>query len=37
MGTGAVTLRLGKKKIGEGLFEKQVPYYFTANETFDVG
>jgi arylsulfatase len=38
MGTGGtVTLRLGKKKIGEGRFEKQVPYYFTANETFDVG
>jgi len=32
-----VTLRLGKKKIGEGRFEKQVAYYFTANETFDVG
>ncbi|HZF41627.1 MAG TPA: arylsulfatase, partial [Blastocatellia bacterium] len=38
MGTGGtVTLRLGEKKIGEGRFEKQVPLYFTANETFDVG
>jgi len=34
---GTVTLRLGKKKIGEGRFEKQVAGYFTVNETFDVG
>ena len=37
-GTGGnVTLRVGKKKIGEGRFEKQVPVCFTVNETFDVG
>src|SRR5262249_48411937 len=34
---GTVTLRLGEKKIGEGRFEKQVPLYYSANETFDVG
>jgi len=34
---GKVTLRLGEKVIGEGRFEKQVPYRFTVNETFDVG
>jgi arylsulfatase len=34
---GTVTLRLGKKVIGKGSFEKQVPYRFTVNETFDVG
>jgi arylsulfatase len=34
---GTVTLHLGKQKIGEGRFEKQVPVYFTPNETFDVG
>src|SRR4030095_3200112 len=34
---GGVTLRLGKKKIGAGRFEKQVAGYFTANEGFDVG
>jgi arylsulfatase len=34
---GAVTLRLDKKKIGEGRFERQVAGYFTVNETFDVG
>jgi len=34
---GAVTLRLGKKNIGEGRFERQVYGYFTVNETFDVG
>jgi arylsulfatase len=34
---GSVTLRLGKEPIGEGRFEKQVPVYFTPNETFDVG
>jgi arylsulfatase len=37
-GTGGnVTLRLGKKTIGEGRFEQQVAGYFTVNETFDVG
>jgi arylsulfatase A-like enzyme len=37
-GTGGnVTLRLGKKTIGEGRFEKQVAGFFTANESFDVG
>src|SRR5439155_10967500 len=37
-GTGGnVTLRLDKKKIGDGRFEKQVAGYFTVNETFDVG
>jgi len=37
-GTGGnVTLRIGKKKVGEGRFEKQVYGYFTVNETFDVG
>ena len=34
---GKVILRLGKKKIGEGRFEKQIAGYFTANESFDVG
>jgi len=34
---GAVTLRLGKKAIGEGRFEKQIGGFFTANESFDVG
>jgi arylsulfatase A-like enzyme len=34
---GTVTLRLGKKAIGSGRFEKQVAGYFTANEGFDVG
>ncbi|HMF27441.1 MAG TPA: hypothetical protein VKE42_01640, partial [Candidatus Cybelea sp.] len=34
---GTVTLRLGKKKIGEGRFEKQIGGFFTANESFDVG
>jgi len=34
---GTVTLRLGKKNIGEGRFEQQVAGYFTVNETFDVG
>jgi len=34
---GTVTLRIGEKVIGEGRFEKQVPYRFTVNETFDVG
>ena len=37
-GTGGnVVLRLDKKKVGEGRFEKQVAGYFTVNETFDVG
>jgi hypothetical protein len=37
-GTGGnVTLRLGKEKIGEGRFDKQVAGFFTANESFDVG
>ena len=37
-GTGGnVILRLDKKKIGEGRFDKQVAGYFTVNETFDVG
>ena len=35
--SGAVTLRLDKKAIGEGRFEQQVAGYFTVNETFDVG
>jgi arylsulfatase len=34
---GTVTLRLGRKQIGEGRFDKQVAGYFTVNETFDVG
>jgi len=34
---GTVTLRLGKKAIGEGRFEKQIGGFFTANESFDVG
>src|SRR5205823_9320154 len=34
---GKVTLRLDKKKVGEGRYEKQVAGYFTVNETFDVG
>jgi arylsulfatase len=38
MGTGGTaTLRLGEKNIGEGRFDKQVPVYFTTNETFDIG
>jgi arylsulfatase A-like enzyme len=38
VGTGGkVTLRLGKKTIGEGRFEKQIFGYFSANESFDVG
>jgi arylsulfatase len=37
-GTGGdVTLRLGKKEIGTGRFEKQIAGYFTANESFDIG
>jgi arylsulfatase len=34
---GTTTLRIGKKKVGEGRFEQQVFGYFTVNETFDVG
>jgi hypothetical protein len=34
---GKVILRVGEKVIGEGRFEKQVPFRFTVNESFDVG
>jgi arylsulfatase len=34
---GSVVLRLGKNKIGEGRFEKQIGGFFTANESFDIG
>ena len=34
---GKVTLRLGENVIGTGRFDKQVPFRFTVNETFDVG
>ena len=34
---GKVTLRLGKKTIGEGRFEKQIGGFYTANESFDIG
>ncbi len=34
---GKVTLRCGKDVIGKGTFDKQVPYKYTVNETFDVG
>ena len=34
---GNVTLRIGRKTIGEGRFDQQVAGYFTPNETFDVG
>ncbi len=34
---GTTTLRIGKKKVGEGRFEKQIAGFFTANESFDVG
>src|SRR5215472_8261204 len=34
---GTVTLRLDKKVIGEGRFEKQIGGFYTANESFDVG
>jgi hypothetical protein len=38
VGTGdTVTLRVGEKVIGEGRFDRQVPYRFTVNETFGVG
>ena len=36
-GGGNVTLRIGKKTVGEGRFDQQVAGYFTLNETFDVG
>ena len=32
-----MTLRVGKKTIGKGRFEKQIGGFFTANESFDVG
>jgi hypothetical protein len=32
-----LTLRVGKKAMGNGRFEKQVAGYFTAKEGFDVG
>ena len=28
---------MGEKVIGKGRFEKQVPFRFTVNETFDIG
>src|SRR5262252_9125511 len=34
---GSVTLRVGKKTVGEGRFDKQIGGYYTANESFDVG
>jgi arylsulfatase A-like enzyme len=34
---GTVTLRLDKKVVGEGRFEKQIGGFFTANESFDIG
>ena len=34
---GKAVLHLGTKAIGEGRFEKQVPYRFTVQEGFDVG
>ena len=34
---GTVTLRLGKKGIGGGRFEKQIGGFFTANESFHIG
>ncbi len=34
---GTVRLRVGEQVVGEGRFDKQVPYRFTVNETFDVG
>ena len=36
-GGGNATLRLGKTTIGTGRFDKQVPFRFTVNETFDIG
>ncbi len=34
---GSVTLRVGEREVGEGRFDKQVPYRYTVNETLDVG
>lgn len=34
---GTVTLRFGKKAVGQGRFEKQIGGFFTANESFDIG
>jgi hypothetical protein len=34
---GEVTLRSGTEVIGTGRFERQVPFRFTVNETFDIG
>lgn len=34
---GTVTLRVGERVIGTGRFDKQVPFRFTVNETFDIG
>lgn len=34
---GTVRLFLGEEQIGEGRFEKQIPFRYTVNETFDVG
>jgi arylsulfatase len=34
---GTVVLRVDEDVIGEGRFEKQVPFRFTVGETFDVG
>lgn len=34
---GIVTLRRGQTAIGKGCLDKQAPYRFTVNETFDVG
>ena len=34
---GKAILHLGTKAIGEGRFDKQVPYRFTVQEGFDVG
>lgn len=38
MGTGGkVTLRRGTDEIGHGTFDKQVPFRFTVQESFDIG
>jgi len=34
---GTVTLRVGETEIGNGRFDKQVPFRFTVNETLDIG
>jgi arylsulfatase len=34
---GTVVLRVGEQVVGEGRFEKQVPFRYTVGETFDVG